>query len=252
MKKFFQKTTTILILIAFLLMPLFGFAQTNQSTADVTTANQEGLAKIAEYKKAKTTEEKIGLLREAGDKFIEFRKDSLETLKKKLESANIADEDKKKLVADVDDALAKLDELKNQIDTETDLTKLKEEVKSIFKESQIYLVVLPRIEAFLIISEMKFEVNKLDDLSSKIEQFISEKKAEGKDTKKAENSFADYKKKITDAKKKLDQAALKFNAIKLGADNKKLLTDGKTLAKSALTDIKTARADIKKILDNLK
>jgi hypothetical protein len=216
-----------------------------------TQSIQKGLD---EYRSAKQ-DKKVEKLQAYGQRLIESRIEFIEKLISQTKaSKQIPEDSKDELIADLEKNIDGLNELKTKIANETDLEQLKALVKSIFADYRIMAIVLPRNRAKLAVARSRLVLNKLDNLSIKIEKLISLAEKNNLDITQVQALLDDYEVKIAEAKKQLNLAFLKFSQMDPSNTQqaKTLLAEGKAALKAAKAALEAAKKDLKQITATLR
>lgn len=220
----------VLSVLFFLLLPPLAQAEKPRRLPEESS----GVSSVKEQARLK-------VLRKKGDNFIAIRIKALNVAINRVSKATkISDADRNSLVADLQVNISGLNSLKTKIDAETDLDMLESEVKSIFIDFRIFMVVLPRDKGLLAVARFNAAVSKLESASSKLESTINEFKQAGKDTSEVEGELNVLKSDLAEAKSNINQAKSTFSSMTPERDD-----EAKSMVKSGIASLKAARDNLK-------
>jgi hypothetical protein len=205
--------------------------------------------------KADVNEQRIPSLKTRGNQEISRRINALESLLAKLDKIKkLSDQQKNDFLAQINLNINDLNTLKDKIDSDSDLTTLQSDVKSIVDSYRIYALFMPKIRLLSGANVASEIADTLTTLSNKLEQRISEANADGRDTTSLEQLINDMKIKIADANLQLEN--MEKSVIPLAPSdypgNKNNLIDARKLLQSAHQDLVDARHDAESIVAGLK
>ncbi len=115
---------------------------------------------------------KLSVLIDKGIALISVRLKSLVTLRKKVMSSKLTEEQKTGLLGMIDESAASLTALVGQIKVGTDIKVVREQVQSIFSHYHVYAVVIPQINTLLGLYSLQ---NQLDNFNSHIFTKVQER-----------------------------------------------------------------------------
>lgn len=198
---------------------------------------------------------KLKLIISRGDKEIDRRLKTLNTLDSKINSAKkLSSSDKSTLSAEVNNEISALTSLKTKLDADTDLTTAKTDAQSIFSGYRVYALVVPKVQLVKTADDQQAAEGRLTALASKLQSRIGDAKQKGKDVTSLQASLDDLNAKTTAAQAvsssiessviNLQPSDYNSNHTILGGDRDKLT--------AAQNDIKAAVADAKTIVSGLK
>jgi hypothetical protein len=224
-------------------------APTDQATnTNAAVANPEDTAKsaIASFKLQASTTQKIAKLQEAGQAYISSRVNTLAAVLTRISALKINDAATTNLKNQVNSQISDLNGLMTQISNESDLTKLKDDVKSIFNGHYIYALFVPSVHASVASDRLETVSTKLTALEPKIEAYLSGLKTKGVDITAGETAFGDFKTQIT-----IIQSATQAANDKIAALNLSDFSNSKTLMTQVKVSIKTAQQALAKASGDL-
>lgn len=190
-----------------------------------------------------------------GNNLIQVRIKVLNVGINRLKKAKrISDADRNSLISDLQSNIDNLNALKAKIDAETDIEALKSEIKSIFVDFRIFMVVLPRDKGLFVVARLNNAVSKLESVSSQLESVINEFKQAGKDISEVEGYLNTLKSDLANAKSDLDQAKFTFSSMTPEKDEEahSMVENGLKFIKAARDNLKDAVNQAKKIISWLK
>ena len=238
-----------------------GQARQASPTVSVTNGNQDlthGVKnwkdKLKEYQEA-AQERRLEHLKSLGETLIENRIQLLEKLKSRIQSSeNIPDATIQPLVADIDKTIADLQALASEISNATNLDSLKDLVKSIFQNFQVYSVVAPRDLGQSLTAQGMYILGRLEAIQRQLQQILDQKKNEGKDVSSLQTLIDQVTAKLDDAKAQLAIADEKFKSMTPANTEaaKAAREEGKAAMQTAKQDLKDAHTLLKQIFNALK
>lgn len=221
---------------------------------DLTRGAKDWKEKLQQYQEARE-EKRLEQLKSLGETLIENRIQLLERLKSRIQSSeNIPDTTVQSLIADIDKAIADLQALKTQISNETNLDTLKDLVKSIFQNFQVYSVVAPRDLGQSLTAKGMYILGRLEAIQRQLQQMLDQKKNEGKDITSLQSLIDQVTAKLNDAKEQLAIAEAKFKSMTPDDSEaaKAAREEGKAAMRTAKQDLKDAHDLLKQIFNALK
>ena len=229
-------------------------ASASNGNQDLTRGAKNWKDKLKEYQEA-AQEKRLEQLKSLGQTLIENRLQLLERLKSRLQaSENIPDATIQTLVADIDKTITDLQNLATEISNATDLEPLKDLVKSIFQNFQVYSVVAPRDLGQSLTAQGMYILGRLEAIQRQLQQMLEQKKNQGKDITSLQSLIDQVTAKLNDAKAQLAIADEKFKSMTpANSDTAKTSREeGKAAMKAAKQDLKDAHDLLKQIFNALK
>ena len=231
-------------------MSATAFAQTPTQNAPTATKAAVKAAKISKTTQALITK---------ADTDISKRLASLSTLSERINAmTNISADMKASLANTINTSVSDLNNLKTQIDAETDVTKLRADVKSVTTSTRIYALVEPQARILAAADKASQIADTMTTLGVKFDTRISTDQAAGKDVSSILAAQTDFNAKLADVK---TQVASIISAVSTLApdggnaatakSNKTALTSARTLLETINKDLKTARAEVKSLAEGL-
>lgn len=197
----------------------------------------------------------LSCVQQFGENRIQLRVDNLNTFIDRVNANTYVTADQKSgLVSDAQTNITGLQALKTKIQGDTDAKTARADVKSIYTDFRIYLLVLPRDHGELWLYDGQYAHGQMLSKESDIQSAIDKAKAAGADVTTAQAKFDDYKAKVDDANTQLSAAQGLIPSLTLA--NYPATTDTLKMLKADLQaahlDLKTARQDLKDIIASLK
>jgi hypothetical protein len=171
---------------------------------------------------------------------------------------NVSSDDRTSLSATIQAQIMALGSLKDKVDSDTDATSLKSDVKSITGSYRIYALVIPQGHLLAAIDSVNTVIGNFGTLDAKLDASIAAAKTAGKDTTAAASARADIDAKLADARVQVQAAHDEIVGLKPDQNNdaqfqanKKALQDARAKIKAATADLKAARADVRTVTQSL-
>lgn len=251
MKKIFLSLISVLIFVS----PNFAFAQ--DSTATPTPLPTRG-SNVRDHIKARISvavDERVSNLKQRADSEIARRVTALNGLISRISQIKkLTNTQKADFTSKIQAQIDALNALKTKIDTDTDLTTLKTDVKSIVDSYRIFLVFMPQIRLLGAADRLSTVASDLTALSAKLETRISDAKSLGKDTVQLDTYLTDLNSKVAEAQ--TESSAVINEILPLTPDgypgNRSIVLDARAKIKTGTNDVKTARQDALNIVKQLK
>lgn len=239
----------IIVLIAVSTVPLsFAQSETDPTEADVNQA-------LESYKAAELLQIKIARLKIFGTRALQIRIRIMERWQLRIR-ASVIDEDMKDiLLADLQANIDGLKNLKAKIEGDTDLETLKEDVRSIFTDYRIFLVVLPRNHARFAGSRLNTIINhRLEKLDERLDTIVSRFQEQGKDTATLESLIELYENQVSLAQAKIAEADAKFVLMSPSdvETAREYLSQGREYLDECRTGILSAKETLRQIAAEIK
>lgn len=204
--------------------------------------------------------ERITELKARGDKEIETRITSLNKAISSIQAANKLTEAQKTALINSDQTvISNLNALKAKIDSDTDLATLRTDVKSVFTQYRVYMLVMPQNNILRASDRIQDVVTNLNALVTKLQSRIDQAKTAGKDVTSMQNNLTDLQTKTADAQKQAQNATDLVSGLVADAGdktrataNQQALISARADIKLAIQDIQAAWTDAKSIVSNVK
>lgn len=198
---------------------------------------------------------KLKLIISRGDKEINRRLKTLNTLSVKITGAKKLSSDNKTMLGnEVKDEITSLTDLKKKLDADTDLATAQNDAQSIFSGYRVYALIVPKVQFVKTADDQQVAVGKLTDLAAKLKTRLDDAQKNGKDVSGLQNTLDDLNAKTKDAQ--TISAGVEAAVINLQpADynsNRNILSGQRDKLKSAQEDIKAAISDGKTIVTGLR
>lgn len=196
-------------------------------------------------------QDRVANLKARADTEIARRIDGLDNVKGKLVNLKkLSTDQKNSLSSQIDTEVSNLTTLKAKIDTDTDLTTLRTDVKSIINSYRVFALFIPKINIIKISEDILAISSNFDSYVLKLQDRIQKAQSKGIDVATANSTLIDMRAKITDAKLQANNA---INAvIGLTPDgypgNKTTLRSARSMLQIARQDLKNARLDANSVI----
>lgn len=251
-----KKLPTIAMLSAMALLAAApAFAQTDAAAPAPTAAPA-----VTTSVKADKAQTRLTNAKEKADQEIERRINALNDLGAKVQAMSKVTESAKSAVATmVGNEIASLTSLRTKVASETDITALKADIKSIADSYRVFMLVIPQSRIQIAADKIATVTSSLSALSSKLQTRITDAQSAGKDVSAVSKSLADLNDKVTDANTQIAAAVSSTASLvpdggdkTKAAANTSALKEARTKIQAANKDIDAARADAKNIVQGLK
>lgn len=205
----------------------------------------------------------VETLRAVGDCEIERRLVILNELDARVASSTILTPDHANQLChsgpnpvNYDASKAGLTALKAEIDAETDMAALRQQIDAIAKDFRVYVLVVPKTHLVTAADAGDKAVDKLGQVATRLQAAIDKAAGQGKDVTQATALLADLQAKAAQADALL--APIASNLMPISAPDynagpgKTALDDARQAARQARDLLKAARQDARQIIDLLK
>ncbi len=243
----------IIALTLFFTLTLPSFAQ--EQTLLQKNLNSSSASAKRETLKTNAQENRMENLRERAYKEIDRRIASLEKLIERLSlMKRLSSEQIDGFKAQIQTNIDGLNALRVKIGSDSDLTSLQTDVKSIVTDYRIYVFFIQYINLNAAFDRAYSVYNNLNTVYNKLSLRVDEAKAKGQDVSSLTTLLTDMNAKLTDAKTLLDQGLAELSGLSASGypDNKAKLESARTKLKSIRQDLMTAYQDGRKIIQGLK
>lgn len=252
-KKIFILLISVLGMVFLVCSPAKGQNSNSQSLEDKKAAIEERQAQ----KKEELSEKHRERLRERAKSAIEKRIESLNRLKSRVESmARLRDADEQNILDAINENVEALKNLRNQIENESDVEKLKIMIQSIFYDYRVFAVTIPQMRSFAIVGKGEYVTDKIkDEIIPRIEAAIEKAKENGKDTAKAEEYLDNIERYLAEMESNLASALKEFSQMEPAKDYqpaRERLEAGKAYLKKARENLRLIREELVKIKNILR
>ncbi|GEM_PF-668201 len=160
------------------------------------------------------------------------------------EEAKITEETKLELLAKIDEKLAEIKELKNEINETSSPEELIETVKKIRKEWREIRDEMRALTGYVAVAKVEKLVEKAKQVELMLEAKIEELDAAGVDTTKLEATLEDFSAKVNEAEDLIDKAENLFEEGNIA--------EGHMTLKEAIKTLKEAFKDVKEVVSEMK
>jgi hypothetical protein len=167
---------------------------------------------------------------------------------------HLTDDHRNSLSTVVNDAIAGLTELKDQVAQETTLAQVRTDAQSMVDDYRVFLLVGPQVRLTIAGDTEQFAIDRAQQAHDRLAGLVDERRAGGADTTAAETDLADMQAAIEAAQSHLDGQLDPLLAITPGPDAT-AITDGVSGVRQALGsvrgDLRTAAAEGRAVLEFL-
>ena len=250
-----MKKISILFLTVLLLSQV-GYASAEFSTAGLGT-RATNLGSNSASRETIKTENQANLtanLKERAKREITRRITFLNELLVKLDKIKkISDSDKQALKTQIQTQIDGLNTLQTKIDSDTDLTTLRTDVKSIINGYYIFAFFRVKIELLVSAERMSTTADNLNTIYTKLQTRVADAKSQGKDTALLESELSNMLSKINDAKAQYLAVETELGALTSQGfpGNKSTLLDARSKIKLGAQDLRSAHELAMKIRQGL-
>lgn len=227
---------------------------TNDNENDLTTGAKNWKPNLEDYRQAKE-EEKQERLQNMAYTLIDNRISLLEALKDRVQAmTRIEEQERIRISSDIDEAILKLEELRTQINNETQLQNTKQLVKSIFNDIRVYTLTAPKNLGESLVAHGMYILGRLQAIQRQLEQTLNQNKNAGKDTTQLEPLMTQIQNQLALAQEQLTIADEKFKSMTpANTQTVKASRDaGKEALRQAKEALKQAHRLLKQIREELK
>lgn len=121
-------------------------------------------------------------LKSKADQMIAMRINDLNKISTRIQNdSRLNSSDKTSLNNDIQNATNGLTQLKNKIDADTDLTTIRADAQQIVTNYRVYIVLEPKIQLLITISNLQTLTANLEGLTPKIQSLVNSLQSQGKD-----------------------------------------------------------------------
>mgnify|MGYP001560265318 FL=1 len=244
-----NKTSLILALLLFFTTTGTSFAQTLLPASRVgsLTASKSAL-------KAQTEATRLENLKQRANTEITRRINFLTELSAKINSIKkLSDADKTSLKSQIQSQIDSLNALKLKIDADTDLTTLKEDVKSILNDYSTFAYFRVKISLYVAAGRLSTTTDILNTVYTKLQTRVNEEETKGTDVTLLKTLLSDMLAKVNDAKVQYGAATTILNSLDAQGfpGNKSSLLDARSKLKLGAADLRAAYKNAVKIRQGL-
>lgn len=243
-----KKLSLIFILVAFLVSVPASYAQTLlQNTKTGTTASKSAI-------KTQVETNSMENLRQRARAEITRRITFLTELSVKIDNLKkLSGTDKTSLKSQIQSQIDTLNALNAKIDSDTDITTLRADVKSIINGYYTFAYFRVKISLFVAAGRLSTTADILNVVYTKLQARISEKQAKGEDTTSLNALLSDMLVKITDARTQHDAAIAILNTLDATSftQNKSSFSQVRSKIKLGADSLRIAYQDAVKIRQGL-
>lgn len=188
------------------------------------------------------------------DNQIQYRLTSLNNALARIGNAKkLSAGDKSKFTSEVQTDIANMTDLKAKIDSDTDLTTLIADAKSIFTDYRVYAIFLPQVHMLAAVDIMGVTADNLASVSARLQTRIQRDQSQNQDITNLNNLLTDMNSKTVDSRTQAQAA--ESEVISLSPADfpaSQTLKDARSKIKTGTQDLKTARQDGLQILQGLR
>lgn len=172
---------------------------------------------------------------------------------------NISSAEQSSLSGSIQSEISNLNNLKTKIAGDTDLTSLKNDVKSVTADNRIYALVIPQTRILAASDRATTVINMITAMQTKLQSRISDAQSAGKDVSNTTQSLNDLGIKLADATNLNNSIPSAISGLTPDQGNKTTLASNTAALKAARknltaiqSDLVAARKDIKTIMSDIK
>ena len=260
-KKIIQSGVGIVAATAVMLsFASFAFAQSGTSvsasaTTSVSTKKPAAAAKLSAKQKLNESS-----LVNKSNTAIDKRVEDLNYLSEKISGMkNVSDAEKSSLTGSISEEVSKLNDLKAKIGTDTDMTSLQADAKSITADNRVYALVVPQARISSANDKAITVINMITAMVPKLQQRITEAQTAGKDVTALNATLSDLNAKLADATSLSGSIPAGVSSLTPDQGNKTVAASNETALKAARknlaiieSDLAAARKDVSKITAGVK
>ena len=244
-----KKTSLILALLVFLTAVTPSFAQTLPQTSRTGSLDASKSAL-----RTQTEANSLENLRERANREIARRINFLTELSQKIDKIKkLSDADKTSLKSQIQTQIDNLNVLKTKINADSDLTTLREDVKSILNGYYIFAYFRVKVSLYVAAGRLSTTADMLNAVYTKLQTRINEAGAQGEDVTELNALLSDMLAKITDAKTQYDATIVLLNTLDAQdfPQNKSSFTQARSKIRLGAADLRTAYQDAVRIRQGL-
>lgn len=204
--------------------------------------------------RAQTEATRLANLKQRANTEITRRINFLTELSGKIDGLKkLSDTDKTSLKSQIQTQIDSLNALKVKVDEDTDLTTLKEDVKSILNGYYIFAYFRVKISLYVAAGRLNTTADMLNTVYTKLQTRINEEEAKGTDVTSLKAFLSDMLAKITDARTQYDGAIALLNTLDAQnfPKNKSSFTEARSKIKLGSSNLRAAYKDAVKIRQGL-
>lgn len=201
------------------------------------------------------TASKTDQLKVKADKEVDRRIEALTKLSKRLESTKkLSGADKVKYTKSVSSEIKSLTELNTKIASSSDISIVRNDIKSIITSYQVFGLFVPQIQVLAAADSLQSVNEDMMALGKKIENKLIGLKATGVDTTAFEGTLKRMRDKVTNAQKHYALVASTVPVLTTEGfpGNKTTLETARKALQSGRNELGSARQDVNLLLDGLK
>ena len=231
---------------------LYGEVNTNaevntQGTVQTNTSvNVDSKTSVGDKVKTTATEKRIEVGKNRADQEIDRRIKALSNLETNINSMDrVSVEEKASLSSSIQGQIDTLTNLKAKISSDSDLTTLKTDIKSITASYRIFALIIPQGHIAATVDKIRSTIDMMIALQAKLQSRIDAAKSAGSDTVAMATLISDMNAKLANAKTEADVAASLSAGLKPDNGDQAIFKSNNEALKSARAKIKSARADLR-------
>ncbi len=237
--KLFHLTASATIL-SFLILPVISSAQSQDATAQTTTAPAPAATTVSA-----ATAKKMEKAKERAGQEIDRRISSLNNLNARIQDMQkITSDFKKTLNTTIQAQISAFSALKAKIDADTDEATLKSDIQSITQSYRIYALVAQQISISAAADRIVTLTTMMTTLGSKLQARVTAAQNAGAQVGSLTTALTDMSARLQDANAKAQQAVALSIALVPDLDDKTKLASNNAALKTARATIHAARKDL--------
>lgn len=249
-KRFGLATGTLAAVLGMAVAPAAAIAGRPGVTAPTTSSDNTATA----ANDAKS-QQRLKLIISRGDKEIDRRLKTLNTLSVKITGAKkLSSDNKTALSNEVKNEISNLTDLKKKLDADTDLATAQADAQNIFAGYRVYALIVPKVQLVKTADDQQVAEERLTNLAAKLQTRLDDAKKKGKDTTALQTALDDLTAKTASAQ--AISGSVESTVINLQpADynsNHSILSGQRDKLKTAQQDIRAALKDGQTVVNGLK
>lgn len=203
----------------------------------------------------KRVEERLTQAKTRGEQEINRRLATLDRLTRQVQQVKrLSSGNRSALLAELNTARAGLSALLTEIEGDTDLVTLKEDLRSIVDDYRVYVFLVPKVHLIVAADAMLAIATKFDEIKAKLQTLIDKAAATGSDTSAAEAALAALEAAVEAAE--ASATSVISDVLPLDASsypsNKGTIASARDKLRSARQSLNEARKQAKAAIDGLR
>lgn len=158
------------------------------------------------------------------------------------------------LTSQIQAQIANLTNLQGKIQADTDITTLRNDVKSIVDSYRIFALYLPQVHILAYSEAIQESIGSYNSLATKLQTLLSNLKSKGVDVTSLETTLSDLQSKLNDAQNQAQQAEATVAPLTPDGypENKTVLQNAQKMLEAARQDLRGAYKDGQTVIQGIK